>query len=200
MMRPSQATFNQFELGAPLYAPHFFNTANPPSYMSLNDFGAETDCDVDDEANHGYDSYEVPALSTPGATGAHVPVVASGEGCSGAPLARAMDEEPDQLTRCQKKNIKKRAKRLESRKRVQEATGTSLKACSLKHRSAAIASKLTPQHNLDELEDSKLLSLPAWIAKKDEQDWVVYGFEEVVDSFGMTLIDWDGRYAYRLTI
>jgi hypothetical protein len=104
----------------------------------------------------------------------------------------------NQLTRCQKKNVKNRAKRLESRKRVQEATGTSLKARSLKHRSAAVASKLTPQHSLD---DSKELSTrPAWIAKRDEQDWAVYGLEEVVDDFGMTLIDWDGRYAYGLII
>jgi hypothetical protein len=182
---PSRSTFNPFELGVPLYAP-FFNTSesNPLSHfkLSLNDFGAETD--------NGYDSYEVPALSTPGAHEV-------GEGVdeeSTAPTGRGND----QLNRCQKKNIKKRAKRLESRKRVQEAAGTLLKACSIKHRSAAMASKLTPQHNLD---DSKeVLSHPAWIAKLDEQDWSVYGSDELVDKFGMTPIDWDGRYAYRLTI
>jgi hypothetical protein len=64
-----------FELGAPLYAPPFFNTASPLHSVSLNDFGAETD--FDDETDHGYDSesYKVLALSTPvryGATGAHV--------------------------------------------------------------------------------------------------------------------------------
>jgi len=79
---------------------------------------------------------------------------------------------------------------------VQEAAGTLLKACSIKHWSAAVGLKLTPQHNLNE----EVLSHPAWIAKRAEQDWTVYGFEEVVDDFGMTLIDWDGRYAYRLTI
>jgi hypothetical protein len=82
----------------------------------------------------------------------------------------AMDEEStasNQLTKCQKKNIKNHAKHLESRKRVQEAAGTSLKACSLKHQSAAVTLKLTPRHNLDE----KLLSLLAWIEKReDEQD------------------------------
>lgn len=166
----------------PLYAPPFFNTANPLEHAaSLNDFGAETDF-----------GFEEPALSTYGATGAHAGATAMGRDSESTA--------PDPLTRGQKKNIKTRAKRLESRKRKQEATGTSLKACSLRHRSAAMALKLTPQHNLEE----KLLSQPAWVAKRedkrDSQNWAVYGHEELVDDFGMTSIDWDGRYVYIVTI
>jgi hypothetical protein len=82
-----------FKLGVPLYAPPFFNAANSLEYVSLNNFSAETSKDY---------NLEVPALSTP----AHV----VGEG------ALAMGEKSTashQLTRCQRKNIKKRAKRLD---------------------------------------------------------------------------------------
>ena len=90
------------------------------------------------------------------------------------------------------RNKKKyRAKRAETRLSIQKDQGTTLKAISLKKRSASRAKGV---HSSTSYEEDFTPSNPGWKAMPDiEKDQKEYSLEELVDTFNMKVIDWDGR-------
>lgn len=86
---------------------------------------------------------------------------------------------------------KYREKRTAKRVMIQQEKGTTLKAVALKKRSNSGAQGVNSSSNFEE---GFIPSKPAWKAMPDvEKDEKEYSLEELVNNFGMTVVDWDGR-------
>src|ERR1700678_844111 len=101
------------------------------------------------------------------------------------------DQAPKPMKRKQKDRLRYREKRLARRLEAQLAEGTTLKAISLKKRSASTSQKLSAPCTYEE---EFVPSKPAWMALRDfERDEREYSLQELVEAHGMTVIPWDGR-------
>lgn len=94
---------------------------------------------------------------------------------------------PRGLTKNQKKNLKDRLARRDRR----GLNAGSPKECSKKHRQSAKKHAMRVDTNTaTDLPHSK----PAWIGVRElEEDWTVYTLKELQETFGLQLIDWDGK-------
>jgi hypothetical protein len=101
------------------------------------------------------------------------------------------DQAPKSENRKQNARLRYRKKRLVGRIETQLAEGTTLKAVSLKKRSASASQMASVSCTYEEdFEPSK----PAWMAQRDmEKDEREYSLQELVEVHGMTIIAWDGK-------
>jgi hypothetical protein len=91
------------------------------------------------------------------------------------------------LTKNQKKNLKDR----QARRAQRELSGGDLKECSKKHRGLAKRHPLGVDADVaSDLPHSK----PAWVGLRElEDDWNIYGLEELQGRYGLRLFEWDGK-------
>jgi hypothetical protein len=90
------------------------------------------------------------------------------------------------LTKTQKKNLKAR----ELRRKERGLGFGGLKGCALKHRESAKGNGINMGTDAKDLPHLK----PGWISLREvEDDWHVYGLEELQEKFGLRLIPWDGK-------
>jgi hypothetical protein len=91
-----------------------------------------------------------------------------------------------QLTKTQKRNLKARA--LWRKERGLGSDG--LKSCAQKYRESIKGNGISMGTDAKDLPHSK----PQWISLREvEDDWHVYGLEELQEKFSLRLIPWDGR-------
>ena len=111
-------------------------------------------------------------------------------GPSGHSLAEAPPPAPppgERLTKNQKKNLRDRL----LRKSRRELNGGGPKECSKKYRESA---RQHPVHVNASAATDLPHSKPAWIGVRElEEDWNVYGLDELQEKYGLRLIEWDGK-------
>jgi hypothetical protein len=94
---------------------------------------------------------------------------------------------PRRLTKNQRKNLRDRL----AHRAQRELEGGGLKACSQKHRGLAKGHPLGVDANVArDLPRSR----PAWVGLRElEDDRHLYGLEELQGTYGLRLVEWDGR-------
>ena len=93
----------------------------------------------------------------------------------------------ERLTKNQKKNVKDRLLRRSRR----ELNGSGPKGCSKKYREPA---RQHPLHVNASAATDLPHSKPAWIGVRElEEDWSVYGLDELQEKYGLRLVEWDGK-------
>jgi hypothetical protein len=106
--------------------------------------------------------------------------------CLSGPSSCLEQSPAPRLTKTQKKNLK--ARELQRKERGLGVGG--LKGCALKHRESAKGNGISVGTDTKDLPHSK----PGWIGLREvEDDWHVYGLEELQGKFGLRLIPWDGK-------